>query len=90
MKNRRMRLMVNYIREALNELNNLIEDEVMTTTQYVRSLIDDEVECDPDLIWDDSEMRQRWLAIDVYNRGINRGISEEILEAWFDRAGYMV
>lgn len=90
MKNRRMKLMVNYIREALNELNNLIEDEVMTTTQYVRSLIDGDEECDADLIWDDSDMRQRWLAIDVYNRAVNRGISSEILDMWFDRAGYMV
>lgn len=85
-----MRLMVMYIREALNELNALIEDEVMATTQYVRDLIDNNEECDPDLIWDDAEMRQRWLAIDVYNKAINRGISSEILDMWFDRAGYMV
>lgn len=90
MKNRRMVMMVMYIREALEELNTLIEDEVMATTQYVRDLIDEGEECDPDLIWDDSEMRQRWLAIDVYNRAVNRGISSEILDMWFDRAGYMV
>ncbi len=86
-------MMVMYIREALEELNTLIEDEVMATTQYVRDLIDEGEECeecDPDLIWDDSEMRQRWLAIDVYNRAVNRGISSEILDMWFDRAGYMV
>ena len=89
MRNRRMMKMVEFIVDMLNDLVELEVQEYEAATEFIEFCGEDE-DVDADLILDRVEADAKTQAIFAWNRAIERGISEEILEPWFERAGYII